>query len=361
MVDLAERSMPYNEALVSSLCEDGERVQLLHRNQTSGDWRYMRFIRHSPNSRGKLRKSLKFIELLVNHLKLYRWLLKQQACVVHFQWLPLLEKTSLDLYSVKKLQKRGHKVVYTVHNLLPHDTGERLKNRFLKIYHESDHLICHSQSALDALSRDFSVMSDKVSVIPHGTLYDERLNDEVVKKPNSCLFFGFLRPYKGIEFLLDAWRLVESQSTNHSLTIVGKAERNYEMQLIKKVKELELRRVQIINKYQTSEELQRNVLIHEVILYPYSSITTSGALTVAMSAGKPVIATNLPAFNELIVPGKNGVLVEYGDVRSLSDNVLRLLSDSVFQAELGNNAREMTQDVFSWKSISRATRYVYDN
>lgn len=118
------------------------------------------------------RRVLKLLEALVNLSALTLRFLVSPPEVIHVQFLPLLEwRLPLDFWFLEFCCKRGSKIVLTVHNLLPHDTGETLKGTFLELYRMADQLICHSDHIRARLVAEFSVPFDKVSVIPHGPFF----------------------------------------------------------------------------------------------------------------------------------------------------------------------------------------------
>ena len=120
---------------------------------------------------------------------------------------------------MKLCRKRGSKIVLTVHDLLPHDTGQRYKQTFEEVYRRVDGIICHSDHIRARLAAEFSVPEEKVSVIPHGPFFydlpatgsEETLRGfEVGPGEVLVLWQGIIFPYKGIDLLLRAWQRVEA-------------------------------------------------------------------------------------------------------------------------------------------------------
>jgi glycosyltransferase involved in cell wall biosynthesis len=118
------------------------------------------------------RRLLKFPEAMLNLIALSVRFLFSPPDIVHVQYLPMLKwRLPLDLWFLRFCRGRGSKVVLTVHDLLPHDTGERYKATFLTLYGMVDAIICHSDSVRGRLEQEFGVPAEKISVIPHGPFF----------------------------------------------------------------------------------------------------------------------------------------------------------------------------------------------
>ncbi|MCU1301773.1 MAG: glycosyltransferase, partial [Candidatus Sulfotelmatobacter sp.] len=91
------------------------------------------------------RRVLKLIEALLNLSALTVRFLFARPDVIHVQYLPMLKwRVPLDFWFLEFCRWRGSKIVLTVHDLLPHDTGEAYKRTFLDLYRMVDGIICHS-------------------------------------------------------------------------------------------------------------------------------------------------------------------------------------------------------------------------
>ena len=110
------------------------------------------------------RRVFKLLETMVNLAALSVRFMFAPPDVVHVQYLPMLRsRMPLDLWFVKFCRWRGAKIVLTVHDLLPHDTGEAHKAKFAKLYAMVDAMICHSDSIRARLAAEFAVPEAKVS------------------------------------------------------------------------------------------------------------------------------------------------------------------------------------------------------
>ena len=127
-------------------------------------------------------------------------------------------------------QRRGVRVLLTVHDILPHDTATKFKELYQEVYSVADAIICHSDHVSKRLSDEFGVAPSKISVIPHGPFfYDlppsstDDVNGTPQIPPGRPLFLwqGIIFPYKGIDLLLNAWQAVEAELPDARLVISG--------------------------------------------------------------------------------------------------------------------------------------------
>ena len=207
----------------------------------------------------------------------------------------------------------------TVHDLLPHDTGEIYVKTFDQLYRMVDGIICHSDHIKMRLESEFSVPEEKVAVIPHGPFfYDlppaglKSTLQSFAVEPGEVfvLWQGIIFPYKGIDLLLRAWQQVEAQTEDACLVIAGTGAPEFLDQILGQVKELGLKRVRLHFRFISTEELVALYRAADVVVYPYRAITTSGALATGLALGKTIVASDLPVFRELLIIGENAFLVD---------------------------------------------------
>jgi glycosyltransferase involved in cell wall biosynthesis len=316
------------------------------------------------------RRVLKLMESLVNLAALTLRFLFSPPDVVHVQFLPMLtSRVPLDVWFVEFCRWRGAKIVLTVHDLLPHDTGEAHKAAFAKLYAGVHAMICHSDSIRARLGAEFSVPAEKVSVIPHGPFfYDLAPGDsgdvlrdfELDPAQLLVLWQGIIFPYKGIDLLLRAWQQVEAKCGNACLVIAGTGAPDLLEQIRAQVAELELKRVKLHFRFISTEELVALYRAADVVVYPYRAITTSGALATGLALGKTIVATDLPVFRELLTNRENALLVPPLDTDGLGGALVELAQDAALRERLAEQVRAMNFGDASWLSIADKTVAVYE-
>jgi glycosyltransferase involved in cell wall biosynthesis len=317
----------------------------------------------------KIRRTLRFLEFCGNITTLALRFLFKRPDIIHVQWVSLVDRgMSVELWFLKLAKWRGSKLVYTVHNLLPHDPNKDYRKDFDRVYALMDGLICHTRETRDRLIEEFGVDRHKIWVIPHGPLFYDY---EPIEKPEAkrrlgyspehrvVLYQGLVRQYKGLDFLLDAWNDFHRKELNARLLIAGRGE-DRDMETLKaKVETLGLQSsVRLVLRYISTEELPIYYQAADIAVYPHREITQSGALMTGIAFRKPIIATALTGFREALENYANAVCVEYGDVQGLSERLAELAGDSRERELLESHSSSQDAEAF-WKAIARDTRECY--
>ena len=315
------------------------------------------------------RRILKLSEALVNLSALTARFMVSPPDVIHVQVLPMLKwRLPLDFWFLEFCRNRGSKIVLTVHDLLPHDTGEAHKKTFLELYCMVDRLICHSDHIRARLATEFSVPEEKVSVIPHGPFFydlpatgSEEMPPGFEEKPGTVLVLwqGIIFPYKGIDLLLRAWQRVEAQGGGCQLAIVGTGSPELLDEIREQVKSLRLKRVLLEPRFVSARELVALYRAANVVVYPYRAITTSGALATGLALGKTIVASDLPVFRELLTDQENALLVDPEDAVKFADALISLVADADLRERLAGKVRAMDFGEQSWISIAKKTVEAY--
>ena len=170
---------------------------------------------------------------------------------------------------------------------------------------------------------------------------------------------GFIKPYKGIPFLLEAWQKVHASGARARLVIAGTGEPQLLRQLEQQAAALGVQPTVDFNfRFFSAQEMGQLHEAAEILVFPYKAITMSGALMTGVSYRKPIVATKLPAFEHVLTDGETGILIDYGDVEGLASALLRLIEDPVERSRLGA-ATAMLEAKYSWKEIAVETKRCY--
>ncbi|WP_353063653.1 glycosyltransferase family 4 protein [Tunturibacter psychrotolerans] len=314
------------------------------------------------------RRVFKLLESLLNLAALSIRFAISPPDIVHVQFLTMLtQRLPFDLWFVRLCQRRGSKIVLTVHDLLPHNTGQSHKRIFHDLYQMVDRIICHSDTVRERLAEEFAVPEEKVSVIAHGPFfYDlpvtaEQILQSFALDPRKLLVLwqGIISPYKGIDLLLDAWQRVEATTEQPHLLIAGTGSPQLLEQIREQIRRLNLQRVQLHPRFISAEELVALYRAAEIVVYPYRAITTSGALATGLALCKTIVASDLPVFRELLTDKENALLVDPQDSLALANALTELSKDAPLRAQLANNVRSMNFGEESWLSIAAKTIECY--
>lgn len=143
------------------------------------------------------------------------------------------------------------------------------------------------------------------------------------------LFFGFVRPYKGLEYLIRALHHAVGQVKCLHLLIVGEFWEDRH-KYIKLIEELGLTsRVTIIDRYVRNEEIGVYFGAADAVVLPYLETSQSAVVQIAFAMGVPVIASDVGGLRESIRNGVTGLLVKPGDSIALAHAILRYIRDGL--------------------------------
>jgi glycosyltransferase involved in cell wall biosynthesis len=311
------------------------------------------------------------LEAMVNLAVLSARFLASPPDVIHVQYLAMLRwPLPLDLWFLKLCRWRGSKIVLTVHDLLPHDTGKKYHDVFYGLYAMADRIICHSDSIRARLGTEFDVQEEKVWVIPHGPFFydlpdtgpeDVLRRFEVEPGERVVLWQGIIFPYKGIDLLLDAWQEVEASVADVCLVIAGTGAPDLLEEIRGQIARLGLKRVRLHPRFISPEELVAIYRVAEIVVYPYRAITTSGALATGLALGKAIVASDLPVFRELLTHGENALLVKPEDAAALANALVELARNPQLGARLVEKVRKMSFGERSWGAIAMKTVACYES
>lgn len=253
------------------------------------------------------------------------------------------------------------RLLFICHNVLPHEESRLDKLALRLALSSGDGFIVHSQADGQRLRGIWPEARVQVTPLPtYEGLGQSAAASPTLSLPTDrpiLLFFGFVRPYKGLDVLLEALPLVLAQRPVH-LVIVGEfwqgAER-YEEQ----IERLGLRpHITLMDRYVPDEELIAYVQRANVAILPYRSATQSAVVQVALGHGCPVITTNVGGLAEAVEDGVTGLVVPPENPTALAAAINHYLTqnqESLFRANLQQNIQQ-TNNRFSWSHLETTLR-----
>ena len=314
---------------------------------------------------------LRALRLRIVWLKAAFLFLWKRPDLIHFQWLVDRNK---EIFFINLLKLLRFKIVYTAHELLPLESDAHPDyDAIEKTYHKVDALIVHAENTKKEFLNAFDVDPAKIYVIPHGSndifYTDKMISKEAAREQlglsqakKVILFFGAIKKYKGLEYLVEAFREVKEQVDNVVLLIVGKiydkdAEAfDYYSHLIDQLRARD--DVICVAHYVPFEKVGCYFSAADLVVLPYTKTYTSGVLLAAYAAGRPVIVTDTGALSEVVESGKSGVIVPPRDSRALSRAIIGTLNSSDIE-EMGSYAKHLAETRYSWESVARKTTDLY--
>jgi glycosyltransferase involved in cell wall biosynthesis len=276
------------------------------------------------------------------------------AEVVHFQWL------SVQAVDRRLLPRRP--VILTAHDLLPREPRPLQVHAQRRLYGSVDAVVAHSEFGRRQLVEQLGIAAEKVRVIHHGAFHylaamPAGALPAELDAPNSepvVLFFGLLRPYKGIDVLLDAWRrLGDAQA---ELWIVGRPRMPVDGVLGAAPPS-----VKWVTRFVSDPELVACFRRADVVVLPYlrtDRFDFSGVLATALAFAKPAVLSDVGGFDEVAEAGAARV-VPPEDAAALADALGNLLADREQRDRLSAGARAAAEGPYSWDAAAQQTLALY--
>jgi len=317
------------------------------------------------------RRLVKSCEYVANLKMLSVRLAISRPEVLHVQFLPFLERgLPFEIWFLKWARHLGIRVVYTVHNVTRQDAPGQGIPLFRRAYHAADALICHGEEARTELVGNFGIAAEKIRVIPHGPLFEDgpRLSPQEARsrlglacEEPLVLCLGVISQYKGIPFLLDAWKQMKQAGVEGRLLIAGTGDQMVLSEIKEKVAEEGLgTSVDLWLRFIPVEQLPLLYQAADILVYPYKAGTTSGALLTGLNYGKAIVATRLPFFQEYLKTGENALLVDYGATEDMASALQSLIQQPQQRSKLGASLLRQASQGIGWEEIARKTRECYE-
>jgi D-inositol-3-phosphate glycosyltransferase len=275
----------------------------------------------------------------------------------------------------------GRRIVFTAHNvnIRKRDNCDSWFNRLsLRVqYYLADNIFVHTERMKSELLADFGVSDTKISIIPFGInntapntgmmTIDAKRTLGLRSNNKVMLCFGQIAPYKGLEYLVDAFSELAEKDKTYRLIIAGKVkpgQTEYWNKIRRKIDDSE-KRSQIIQRIQhiPDEEVELYFKAADVLIVPYIHIFQSGVPFLAYSFGLPVIATDVGSLHEDIVEGRTGFVCQPRDSSDLAGTIRKYFKSELFRDLESRRLeiKEYANERYSWNKVAAITTAVYSN
>jgi glycosyltransferase involved in cell wall biosynthesis len=359
IVDPSAYTPPYDHALCAALAAAGADVELYTSRFAYGAVAGpVGYVRHEAFYRGAARvgsprgrRVVKLAEHVPDMLRYRR--AARRADVAHFQWLTVQH---LDGH----LLPEGIPLVLSAHDILPREPRPGQLTAQRRLYDHFQAIVAHSRHGagrLIALGLDPA----RVHVIPHGAfshLGAAGPRAEVAPFETDrpvVLCFGLLRPYKGIELLLEAWEGIGEAE----LWIVGMPRMDVSG-ILAKIHALGTDSgVRLIPRFIPEGDLPAYFRRADLVVLPYLEIDQSGVLFTALAFGRPLLLSDVGGFPEIAETGAARVFPA-GDAGALHEALEDLLEDPAGRAEMAEAARMAAAGEYSWQAVAAQTLELYE-
>jgi len=329
---------------------------------------------------GRLQEDHTFPEIVHKRLRIRRfltwynpltWLIEgffTKADLLHAQW------WSLPLFMIYacvclgfKLRKKP--IVFTVHNVLPHEKSRLFTLASGLLFLLGDHFLVHSLKNKQQLIKQYGISRKQITIIPHGPLdfhvssklsrQEARSKLNIKPEERIILLFGAIRPYKGIETAITAFGKVLKKIPNVRLIIAGKLWEDWGPYR-NQIRSLHLEEhVDTFLDYVPAEMVSVFFTAADLVLLPYHHFDSqSGVGTIAVSFRKPMIVSDAGGLPELVGDPRN--IIPPKDDEALANAIINTFIDPDRLKSMEKTANTVAEKI-SWPSIAKKVLSVYKN
>jgi glycosyltransferase involved in cell wall biosynthesis len=356
VVDPSAFTPPYDHALCAALAAEGAEVELYTSHFAYGSVApaegYIRresFYRNATRvSDARARRAVKLAEHVPDMLR-YRQAARA-ADVVHFQWLTVQHVDG-------HLLPAGRPLVLTAHDVLPREPRPGQRSAQRRLYDRFGAVIVHSEHGRSRLIGELGLDPARVHVIPHGAfahLAGEPTGPAGRPPPFQTdkpvvLCFGLMRPYKGIDLLLEAWAGIDDAE----LWVAGMPRMD-----ITALRAGAPAGVRFVPRFIGEDQLPAYFRRADLVVLPYREIDQSGVLFTALAFGKPLLLSDVGGFPEIAATGAARTFPA-GDAGALHRALGELIVEPATLEAMAERSAEAAAGPYSWRSIARRTIDLY--
>lgn len=366
MVDISGRSPVYDIPLCEALhrvLSPEHHVRLLapNINPKDVDFDCKRLFGILPHrlqkSKRKPFRAIKALSVALNYISLIARVALKKPDILHFQWLPLVEVSTIERIFIKILRFLAPKTKFllTIHNVYPHDSSEGYKQvyreRFSRVSPFFDKFIVHLETTKKEFCSAFGISAERVKVLHHGVLAPKG-HDTVRRQRGKVLkliMYGNQSTYKGTDVFVNALTLLPQgyKDKVHAL-VVGKTYSNYLNELKERK---ENANIEFIPEYVSDEVLYKHIADSDIIVLPYREISQSGVLLLALSTKRLIITSDIPSFKETLMGMGENTFFENGNAASLSKLIVKY-ADGLVDESKQLDFIESLEAKYSWTNIA---------
>lgn len=377
LLDPAQLTPYYNLALCSALAQAGCAVRYITSRYlyddalppgqgfTTDELYFPGLHCAALRRRSRLRQTLRGLAYPFGHLQLAQQLGARRPAILHIQWSRL---PRLDIRLIRAAQASGVRVVHTIHDVIPLYAPRASTAPLAAVYTQCDAVVVHAEAnRRDFLATYPQVDPARVHVIPHLALpytalpadaSKARARAELGLPPDAPIiaFQGSIRRYKGVDILVEAFRLAQGQRPDLHLLIAGLPETSEDVALLAQAGQWP--NVHITNGYLPHGDLWRYNLAADVLVLPYRQISQSGALLTTMGFGRPLIVSALGALPETL--DGNGWVVPPENPQALCEAILEALSDPNRLAAMGARSLQLVHERHGGSAVAARSITLYE-
>jgi glycosyltransferase involved in cell wall biosynthesis len=309
---------------------------------------------------------LKALSYIKTMLHFFVCVLLARPSVIHIQWIRIIQFDYLCYRFLKFLTST--KLIYTVHNVLPHVVRSGDKERYAKMYTMCDTLIVHTEKTKQELVRDFFIPIEKIAVAPHGPLSFNEDASSVEKQMRSFSkeytlkgktvfsLLGFQSTYKGSDLLIEAWKQIPSSEKKDFVLIVAGKFQDVT------VPEGTIQNLICIPRKLSNVEFNALLKLTSVLVFPYRRIEQSGVLLTAISEHIPYCSTSIGELTRPLKKADIGWQIDETTVECVKATLCTIMAhpEQIEQKKRNLEGWKSVYAIYDWKYSASVTKEIYE-
>jgi len=374
---------PYALGLVGALDEQGVMIDMVGSDELDCPevrrFQYVTFLNLRGDQRDDVDVVKKATRVTKYYLRLIRYVATGRAPLLHILWnnrFELIDRTLL----MACYRLMGKRVVLTAHNVNMgrRDARDGWVNRAtLRIqYRLCSHIFVHTDRMKQEICQEFGVGASRVSVIPFGlnetiprenlTRSDARVRLRIDCQEKVLLCFGQIAPYKGLEYLISAAKILAEEGVKVRVLIAGKVKRGHEEygeQIREAIAASGLADSVIVRlSFVPDSEVEAYFMSADVVVLPYTDVFQSGVPFLSFAFGVPVVATDVGSLHEDVIDGVTGFMCRPRSGEDLAQALTRYFASPLYRQleERRELIREVVGRRHSWTTVGLITKGVYE-
>ena len=256
---------------------------------------------------------------------------------------------------LRPIAQSGAKLIFAVHDASAHPGDSSIGHAFMlkREVMASQGLVALSDHVAAALRARYRFPADRLWVIPHPAFAFDRIRCDPRAlpppgQPDRLVFFGRIKPYKGLALLLEAVRRLQAERPV-TLTIAGQGSLAPYADALKSLKS-----VRVINDWIAEGDVAGILDEAHLLVAPYIEASQSGVIPSAYALGLPAVATPVGGLAEQIRPGETGLLAAAPDAGALTAALRQIMGDPALYARCSAGALAAARGALSWDAVALA-------
>lgn len=306
----------------------------------------------------------------INSVNPFNWILngfkfsnKKADLIIFKYWLPFFAPAYFTISFIAKLFSSA-KVLVICDNVIPHE--KRFGDRFLTklFFSQVNYFIVQSKTVEDDLKQFNNNKPYKLIPHPVYNIFGENVSKskaveiltkdyglDISEQDRIILFFGYIRKYKGLGYLIDAMKILKEK--NIKLLIAGEFyedEEKYRKQIAESGAD---GNIFVISDFLPDDKVKFVFSASDVVVLPYVSATQSGIIQAAYNFDKPVIATDVGGLAEVVINNKTGYIIKPQSAEAISNSVFKFYNENK-EGEFTENVKEEKKK-YTWEEFVKKT------